>query len=163
MDMTTQPQSYNARSLDSTQRKQLALNAMNPSTSITDLSDQHKVSRKFVHQQKKKAVKAVNDAFESKDEKAGKVLFYLPVTFAWLCQLILCLVFHCRANHRGIQKLLRDAFDHEISYSNDASSIFTLVQNKSIAKFSTAQLKNMKLTENIWRKINFSPLFSQSN
>lgn len=125
--MTTQSQSYNAKRLDSTQKKQLAFDAMNPLTSVTDLSHRHNVSRKFIHQQKNKAIEAVNDAFDD-DKKTEKVLFYLPITFAWLSQLILCLVFHCRANHRGIQKLLRDAFDHEISFGsihniiNDAKS-----------------------------------------
>jgi hypothetical protein len=144
MDMTTQTQSYNAKNLDSTQRRQLALDAMNPSISVTDLSDQHKVSRKFVHQQKNKAAKAVNDSFDTGDKKKGEVLFYLPVTFAWLCQFILCLVFHCRANHRGIQKLLRDTFDHEISFG----AIHNIIEDaKSKAKTLNEQqdLSNIKL------------------
>lgn len=118
MDMTTQTSSYHAKQFNSSQRKQLALDALNDSVSITDLSGQHKVSRKFIHIQKKKALNAVNEAFEPDTNKTEKVLFYLPVTFTWLCQLILCLVLHCRANYRGVQNLLRDAFDHELSFGS---------------------------------------------
>ena len=52
---------------------------------------------------KNKATQAVNDLFEPPRKTTDNVLFYLPVTWTWLCQLILCLVLHCRASHRGIQ------------------------------------------------------------
>ncbi len=115
MDMTAQPTSYNAKRLDSNQRKQLALNAMSKSEAIATIAQDHEVSRKFVYQQKDKAINAVNDAFEPVTQKTEKVLFYLPVTFTWLCQLILCLVLHCRASHRGVRKVLMDVFDHPLS------------------------------------------------
>lgn len=102
------------------------------------------VSRKFVYQQQDKAINAVNDAFEPAAKKPEKVLFYLPITFSWFCQLILCLVFHCCANHRGIQKLLRDAFDHDISYG----SIHNIINDAKVkAKTINAkqELTNIKL------------------
>jgi len=115
MSMTTQFQSYNAKQLDSTQRQQLAMKSLSSKRTVTELAKQNNVSRKFVHQQKAKALDAVNDAFETTPEPPEKILFYLPVTATWLCQIILCLVLHCRANHRGVQKVLLDAFDHKMS------------------------------------------------
>ena len=131
MDTTTQNLSYNAKQLDANQRKQLALNAMDSSNKVTALAEENQVSRKFVYQQKGKAIQAVNDEFHPPSQSTDKVLFYLPVTWTWLCQLILCLVLHCRASHRGVQKLLTDAFDHPLSIG----TIHNIVhQNKGRAK-----------------------------
>jgi len=105
MSMTAQLSSYNAKQFDSRKRKQLALDSMNDSRPITTLADENNVSRKFIYQQKNKAINAVHDAFEPVAKKTEKVLFYLPVTLTWLCQLIVCLLLHCRANYRGIVSL----------------------------------------------------------
>ena len=43
------------------------------------------------------------------------VLFYLPVTKAWLRQLVLALVLICHSSYRGVVELLRDLFDYRIS------------------------------------------------
>jgi len=114
MSLTAQHESYNAKQFDASKRQQLAINSLSSKRSITKLAQQNNVSRKFIHQQKTKALNAVNDAFEPVP-KPEKVLFYLPVTVTWLRQLILCLIFHCRANHRGVQKVLLDVLDHEVS------------------------------------------------
>ena len=44
-----------------------------------------------------------------------KVLFYLPVTKAWLRQLVLGLVLICHSSTRSVVELLRDLFDYRIS------------------------------------------------
>jgi len=114
MKIATRVQSYRAKQLNARQKKELALAALSKSKPLTELAQENDVSRKFVYQQQGKAISAINDSFMPAP-KEGKVLFYIPVTLHWLCQLILCLVFHCRANHRGIQRLLSDAFDYSIS------------------------------------------------
>ena len=43
------------------------------------------------------------------------VLFYLPVTKAWLTQLIVALTLVCHSSFRGVVELLRDLFDTSIS------------------------------------------------
>ncbi len=115
MNIATQNRSYPAKQLNASKKKHLSLAAIRQDTSVTHLAKENGVSRKFVYQQKSKAVNAINDVFTEKDDDKNKVLFYIPVTFKWLYQLILALVFHCRANHRGIQKLLLDVFDHNVS------------------------------------------------
>ena len=47
--------------------------------------------------------------------RSEEVLFYLPVTKAWLRQLVLALVFICHSSTRGVVELLRDVFDFRIS------------------------------------------------
>lgn len=144
MQQTTQDRSYNAGQLKAIKRKQLAIASLSQSTPISMLATENKVSRKFVYQQQEKALKAFNGAFEEADIKSERVLFYLPVTFSWLCQLILCFVLHCRASHRGIQKLIRDAFDHDISYG----SIHNIVTSAKVGAKSLNEkqdLKNIRL------------------
>ncbi len=85
MDTTAQTSSYNAKQLDANQRKQLALASIRQSETVTTLAKENQVSRKFVYRQKDKALQAVNESFAPSAKRADKVLFYLPVTWAWLC------------------------------------------------------------------------------
>jgi len=114
MSLTTRSQYYNAKRLDTSKRKQLALDIIKQTQPIKELAKTNQVSRKFVYRQRDKAMEAVNDAFEP-SAKDKKILFYLPVTVTWICQLVLCLVLHCRGNHRGVQQVLADAFDYKMS------------------------------------------------
>lgn len=114
MKSTTQSSSYMAKQLNASEKNQLAISAIRREQSISKLANTHNVSRQFIHRQQAKALNAINDAFTPTVENE-KVLFYLPVTLSWLCQLVLCLLLHCRASHRGIQKVLLDAFDHRMS------------------------------------------------
>ena len=54
-------------------------------------------------------------AFAPCSSRPDEVLFYLPVTKAWLRQLVLGLVFICHSSTRGVVELLRDLFDYRIS------------------------------------------------
>ena len=122
------PTHYNAKQLNNEQRKLVAYHALIPQASVTDIARRHHVSRKFVYQQKVKATDAIDQAYQPSKQPSGKVLFYLPVTFTWLCQLILCLVLHCKASHRSIQKILLDAFDHSVSYG----SIYNIITDAKV-------------------------------
>jgi hypothetical protein len=103
-----------AQALDPAQRQHLAVQALAASVSITELAEQHHVSRKFVYQQAELAKEALRRAFDPPPKDAD-VLFYLPVTKAWLRQLVLALVLICRSSYRGVVELLRDLFDYPIS------------------------------------------------
>jgi hypothetical protein len=96
------------------QRQQLALEALS-GHAVSDLAREHQVSRKFVYQQAAKAQQALDTAFTPPPPPADDVLFYLPVTKAWLRQLILALVLCCHSSLRGVQALLRDLFDTSLA------------------------------------------------
>jgi len=136
--------SYPAKEFNSTQKRDLAIKAIRRDQPLSQIAADNRVSRNFIYQQQTKAMNAVNDSFEPKAVENEKVIFYLPITFSWLCQLILCLVFHCRANHRGIQKLLSDVFDYNLSFG----TIHNIVNGaKTKAKTINAKqdLTNIKL------------------
>src|SRR4029077_20740664 len=69
---------------------------------------------KFLYQQAHTAQDALTQAFDP-EPKTEKVLFYLPVTKAWLRQLVLALVLIGHSPYRAVVELLRDLFDWRIS------------------------------------------------
>jgi len=103
-----------AASLPFETRKHFAIHAMAGSEPIAHVAEREGVSRKFIYHQKHKAEAALDRAFFPPSE-ASDVLFYLPVTEAWLNQLVLCLVLVCHSSFRGVVRLLEDLFDTPVS------------------------------------------------
>lgn len=103
-----------AKRLGPAQRRDLAVQVLAGTHSVCELAKQHEVSRKFLYHQAHTAEAALCQAF-APSLKPDDVLFYLPVTKAWLWQLILGLVLICHSSTRGVIELLRDLFDYRIS------------------------------------------------
>lgn len=114
-DPTVAVPSSPAHALPPAARQQLALDALACRQPVTDLAQQHQVSRKFVYQQVATARDALRDAFGPPDPGADHALFYLPVTEAWLQQLVLGLLLVCHSSYRGVLELLRDLFDYPVA------------------------------------------------
>ena len=95
-------------------RKDLAIQALARSETVSDLAARHGVSRKFVYQQTHKA-RAVLDGAFSPDVPDSEVLFELAVTKAWLRQVIVGLTLICRGSYRGVVEFLRDLLGVPIS------------------------------------------------
>ena len=106
-----------AKAMTPAQRRQLALDALTHTETISRLAGQHEVSRKFIYRQSAKAEEALEAAFSPADCDDQKVLFHLPVTKAWLRQLILGLTLTCHSSLRGVTELFGDVFDYSISVS----------------------------------------------
>ena len=97
------------------QRRQLALEALAGTEMVSRLASRHQISRKFVYWQMAKAEEVLDEAFSPADPDDQKVLFDLPVTKAWLRQMILGLTLICHSSQRGVVELLGDVFDYDIS------------------------------------------------
>ena len=105
-----------AHALNGEQRQQLALQVLARSEAVTELSSRHQVSRKFLYQQADKGQQALAQAFASPPAKPEEeVLFYLPVTRAWLRQVVLALVLLCHSSLRGVIGFFRDVLDQPIA------------------------------------------------
>lgn len=104
-----------AKAMTPGQRRQLALEALAGTDTVSGLAGQHAVSRQFVYRQAAKAEEALDAAFSPADPDDQQVLFHLPVTKAWLRQLILGLTLICHSSLRGVVELLGDVFDYPIS------------------------------------------------
>jgi hypothetical protein len=104
-----------ARALPERARQHLALQALADTQPVSRLARDHHVSRKFVYQQAAKADRALGRAFAPAAPDADRVLFTVPVTQAWLQQLVLALVLIARGSLRGVSELLTDVFDYPLS------------------------------------------------
>jgi hypothetical protein len=111
---TAGPAPCPAQLLPPSQRQELALHILAGSTPVAQLAREHQVSRQFLYRQADTARTALDSAFDPPhcDED---VLFRLPVTKAWLRQLVLGLVLTCHSPYRGVIALLHDLFDTDIS------------------------------------------------
>src|SRR3954466_13564687 len=100
--------------LPESDRKDLAIQALAGSETVSDLAARHGVSRKFVYQQTHKACVALDGVFSSAtpDEE---VLFELAVTKTWLRQVIVALPLICRSSYRGVMEFLRDLLGLPVS------------------------------------------------
>ena len=105
-----------AKALTPPQRQRLARDALTGSASIAQLAHQHPVSRKFIDDQAHKAQHALDDTFTTdRPARDDRVLFYLPVTKAWVRQFVLALVLIGHSSFRGVTEPLRDLFDFHLS------------------------------------------------
>jgi len=103
-----------AARLPESERKDLAIQALARSETVSDLAARHGVSRKFVYQQTRKAAAALDDAF-SPATPDDEVLFELAVTQTWLRQMIVGLTLICRSSYRGLVEFLRDLLGVPVS------------------------------------------------
>ena len=83
------PVSWPARRLRPSQRQDLAVQVLARAETVSELARQHEVSRKFLSHQVHTAEQALSQAFAPPPTPPDQVLFYLPVTKAWLRQLVL--------------------------------------------------------------------------
>jgi len=104
-----------AKQLLPQQRQDLAIQVLAGAETVSGLAREHEVSRKFLYQQVDTAEQALSQAFTPPPTPPDKVIYYLPITKAWLRKLVLCLVLICHSSTRGVVELLRDLFDYEIS------------------------------------------------
>lgn len=112
-----------AKQIDQATRQQIGVSALAGKAPISNLSRHHGTSRKFVYAQKAKASAALDDAF-SDEEKDSEVLFYIPVTKAWLQQVALSLILICHSSYGGVIEFFRDLLDQHIC----KGTIFNIVQ-----------------------------------
>jgi hypothetical protein len=80
----------------------LAIDILAGNGSITELAERHQVSRKFLYQQADKGEQALTEVFSPPPPAEEKVLFYLPVTKAWLKHVVLAWVRVCPSSLRGV-------------------------------------------------------------
>ena len=95
------------RLLPESDRKDLAIQALAGSETVSGLAAQHGVSRKFVYQQTHKARAALDGAFSPATPDEA-VLFELAVTKTWLRQVIVALPLICHSSYRSVIEFLRD-------------------------------------------------------
>ncbi len=107
-------ESTRAGRLGPAQRRGLSVEALARREPISCLAQRYQVSRKFVYRQASKASEALDEAFTDPAQE-DSVLFYLPVTKAWIRQFVLALLLICHSSFRGVVEVLADLFDYDLS------------------------------------------------
>ena len=113
-----------AKQLGPEKRQEVAIQILAGAQPVADLARELQVSRKFLYQQVHTADEALQHAFDP-PAATDDVLFYLPVTRAWLRQLVLALVLICRSSYRGVVAVLGDLFDYQMALG----TVYNIVQS----------------------------------
>jgi hypothetical protein len=100
--------------LPESDRRDLAIQALTGSETVSDLAARHGVSRKFIYQQTDKARVALDDAFLAAAPE-DEALFEFTVTKTWLRQVIVALLLICHSSYRGVIEFLRDLLGVSVS------------------------------------------------
>lgn len=108
---------YSAHLLTQSQRKEIGIKTLCNNTPISHVADLHGVSRKFVYQQKEKALDGISSAFKDSVPEDEKVLFHLPITKKWIEQFVLSAVLTGKASYQGVSDLFRDLLDYKMCRS----------------------------------------------
>lgn len=125
---TRSPDNFNrasiAQTLNSIQRQEIALDVLSGRVPITQMADLHRVSRKFIYQQKEIAINGITQAFTPPPLEGSDILFHLPVTKEWIKQFTLGLVLIGHSSYQGVIEVFRDLFDYDISKGNIHNIIY---------------------------------------
>lgn len=133
---------YHAQSLGSEQRKKLVYEAFS-GTSVSEISKRNYVSRKFIGDQKIKAVNALDAAFDAPKKQEEKILFYIPVTKLLIQQIVLVLILRCHSSYRGVIAFFDDLLDYNISLGT-IHNIVSVVIPKAEAITNSIDLSAIK-------------------
>lgn len=110
------------------ERKNLSLQVLSRTETVSCLAQSYGVSRKFLYQQAAKASDALDEAFTASTDQ-DEVLFCLPVTKDWIRQFVLALILICHSSFRGIIEILQDLFDyHHLSLGTIHNIVSQAVQ-----------------------------------
>lgn len=90
----------------------MAVEAIKRQQTVVDIAKRYGCSRTTVYEQQGKALTAANNAFQADDDK---VLFYLPVTKAFICIVILALWLICKSSYRDTMFFIRFIFNYSVS------------------------------------------------
>ena len=104
-----------AKTRHNDKKKDIAIQSLSKTITITDLAEQNEVSRKFVYEQKEKAESAIKRVFEDKKEDEEKVLYHIPVTKSWIKQFVLGVTLEGKSSYRGAIEICADLLDYKIS------------------------------------------------
>ncbi len=109
------------------ERRDLAVQVLAGAQPVAELAREHDVSRKFLYQQAHAAQDALTRAFNP-EPTDNEVLFHLPVSKAWLHQLVLGQVLIGHSPYRAVVELVRDLFDYPISLGTVHNIVHSAVE-----------------------------------
>ena len=126
-------------------KKRVALQAITNQKTISELAEENNTSRKFIRQQGEQVQQAIDNVFDFNRARNDKVLYHLPITKAWITQLVLMLLGH--TSYRHIVMLMKDLFDYDISEAT-IHTLFNDAVDNARAVNMTESLSTIEVTAN---------------
>jgi len=120
--ITAHRKNHTKQHLSKESKRDMGLKALKGNFKISDIAQQHHCSRTTVYAQKEKVLSAVNQAFEEDD---SEVLYHIPVTKAFIKQVVLSLFLICQSSYRNIIFFLQSIFDYSLSLG----SVFNIIDS----------------------------------
>ena len=111
----------------SLQQKQKIAFAALANVSPTELAKEYDTNRMFIHRAKKQAVDAIQKTF-LKERDSDDVLFYLPITKAWIRSFILAQLLICHSSYSGVIEILRDLFGYAICKGSISNIVHAAIE-----------------------------------
>lgn len=133
--------SNSASTLSPQERKQLAIQAIAKTSTISEIASSVDTSRKFIYAQKYKAEVALEKAFVPNTDSDDAVLFQLAITKDWIHQFILGILLICHGSFRNVCEMLKDLFNFEISIG----SIHNIVEKATKAAREQNRAEDLSL------------------
>ena len=110
--MITAHKKHHGKRLPLALKRNIGIESLKEKATIVDISNRFNVSRNSVYKQQARALTAVNQAFEQTDDE---VLYYIPVTKAYIHRAVTALYLVCRAGSRDIMSFMDLIFDYSVS------------------------------------------------
>jgi hypothetical protein len=136
-----------AKSLNNGKRKEIALKSLSGKEKITEIAKEEQVSRKFIYQQKDKAISGIDNAFSEQMNSDEEVLFIILVTKNWIKQVVIALILLCRGSYRGVKEFCLDILGYEISIGSIHNIVIEAVK-KAVEINNSEDLSRIRVAGN---------------
>jgi hypothetical protein len=144
---TVSPSLCPAKTMSSERKKRIGMDVMMNTKTITCLANENNTSRKFIRQQGRSAQEAIDNVFDIGPSSSGDVLYHLPITKAWITQLVIALMLLGHTPYRNIAMIVKDLFDYDIS-EGTIHTIFIDAVDQARTINSSEQLSSIEVTGN---------------
>ena len=112
-----------AKSMSAERKKRVALQVVSKQKTISFLADENNTSRKFIRKQGIEFQEVVDKQFDADTSNGDDVIYYWPITKAWISQHVIALMLLPNASYRNIIVIIKDLLDYDISIGS-VNSIF---------------------------------------
>lgn len=116
-------------------------------------------SRKFIRQQGNQVQAAIDNVFDKGNASSDDVLYHLPITKAWIFQLVAALILLGNASYRHIAMLIKDLFDYTISPAS-INAIFNQAFESSQLHNAAEDFSMIEITANDELFHHYKPILS---
>lgn len=122
--MIVAPKSNHVKRIPSAMKLEIGLQAISRKQPIVNIAQRYDCSRTTVYKQQEKIIQAANQAYENEN---NEILFYIPVTKAFIQKMVVGLFLICKSSYRDIMFFLKDIINYDLSLG----SVFNILDESA--------------------------------